>query len=72
MQNNRTEIPITQIPGISIGQVEDPEAATGCTVLVMTDSTDHEFANDGTNPTVKGYIGGESASVYRPCAASLR
>ena len=35
MQNNRTEIPITQIPGISIGQVEDPEAATGCTVLVM-------------------------------------
>ena len=28
------EIPITAIEGIRIGQVEDPESGTGCTVLI--------------------------------------
>ena len=37
MQNERREIPITQIAGVSIGQVEDAAAATGCTVLVFRD-----------------------------------
>lgn len=32
-----TEIPITQIPSIRIGQAENTEAATGCTVLICKD-----------------------------------
>ena len=37
MQNDRREIPVTQIAGASIGQVENAAAATGCTVLVFRD-----------------------------------
>ena len=37
MNHTRTEIPITQISGIAIGQVEDRKSATGCTVLLLKD-----------------------------------
>ena len=32
-----TEIEITKIPGIKIGQTENVEAGTGCTVFVCED-----------------------------------
>ena len=30
----KTEIPVTEVAPVRIGQVEDTEAATGCTVLI--------------------------------------
>ena len=32
-----TEIPISEIQGIRIGQVENADAGTGCTVLICED-----------------------------------
>ena len=36
-RENTREIPITEIQGIKIGQVEDVEAGTGCTALICED-----------------------------------
>ena len=35
-----------------------------CIVAVAVDHSGYEFANNGTDPTVSGYMDGESAQIY--------
>ena len=59
------EIPLTALPGVAIGHAQDPEAATGCTVLL--------FGPDGA-PAGLDVRGGGPASreseLLKPMAAA--
>ena len=53
MVNIKTEIPITQIAGISIGQTEDKTGATGCTVLILKDGLPAGLDIQGGGPATR-------------------
>ncbi len=42
-----------------------------CIVAVAVDHSGYEFANNGTDPTVSGYMDGESAQIY-PTGSDMR